>query len=387
MPANHESHESLVITLAKNLIRRPSVTPNDAGCQTIIADHLSKLGFAIETIHHHPVYNLWATNRSHNLNSPLFLFAGHTDVVTPGEIKQWHHHPFEPEIRDGYLYGRGCADMKGSLAAMIVATQQFIQQYPDYRGNIGFVITSGEEGDDFLHGTPKIMEYLAKKNIQAKWCVVGEPSSHQQLGDVVRIGRRRSLTGHVMIKGEQGHVAYPDLANNPIHHASEAITYLTKQTWDNGNHHFPATSLQITNIHAGNGAGNIIPSELHLQFNFRYSTETNDQLLKQQVETLLDQYQLHYEIQWIHNGAPFLTPLAELTETVTEAIQHITQLQTEYSTAGGTSDGRFIAPYGIEVVELGPVNKTIHQINECVKCDDLIKLSDIYRLILERLLL
>lgn len=374
--------DSLVLTLAKDLIARPSVTPADEGCQKMMADFLTPLGFSAEPLIFHDTTNLWARKGS---SAPVFCFAGHTDVVPSGPAEKWNTPPFEPTIIDGMLYGRGAADMKGSIASMMAAVQRFTTDYPDHKGSIAFLITSDEEGP-FINGTPKVVETLEARQEKITWCLVGEPSSTNQVGDVVKNGRRGSLTGDLTVFGIQGHVAYPHLAENPVHIAAPALTELVGKQWDTGNEFFPATSFQIANINAGTGASNVIPGELQVQFNFRYSTELTDTQIKQQVEDILQKHNLRYELKWTLSGQPFLTGSGKLVEATQHAIKSITGLNTELSTSGGTSDGRFIAPTGAQVIELGPVNATIHKVNECVRAADLETLSDIYYEMMKQLL-
>jgi succinyl-diaminopimelate desuccinylase len=371
-----------VLSLTKNLINRKSVTPEDAGCMELLGTLLTPLGFAVEQLNFGDTKNVWIRKGT---QAPLFCFAGHTDVVPSGPAEKWHTPPFEASEKDGMLFGRGAADMKGSIAAMVVAIQQFVAQYPDHKGSIAFLITSDEEGP-FINGTTKVIDTLEARNEKIDWCIVGEPSSTTLLGDVVKNGRRGSLTGDLIVKGIQGHVAYPHLARNPIHQVAPALTELAQTHWDNGNEFFPPTSFQISNINGGTGAGNVIPGELHVCFNFRFSTEVTDRELIARVIDLLDKHQLDYDIKWTFNGQPFLTSSGDLVAATVEAIKHCTGLDTLLSTAGGTSDGRFIAPTGAQVVELGPVNATIHKINECVNIDDLSKLTSVYKNILQRLL-
>ncbi|MBL1141160.1 MAG: succinyl-diaminopimelate desuccinylase [Proteobacteria bacterium] len=371
------------LNLTQELINRQSVTPEDGGCQQLIAERLEKLGFKATHLRFEDVDNLWIT---HGTKGPLFAFAGHTDVVPTGPLEDWNTDPFKAEIIDGMLYGRGAADMKGGIAAMIVAAENFVQEHPDHDGIIAFLITSDEEGPS-INGTVKVIEYLNENNIKIDWCVVGEPSSDKQLGDVIRIGRRGSLNGILTINGIQGHVAFPELAENPIHKASEFLAEISSIEWDQGNDSFPATSFQISNINAGTGAENVIPGSVKLLFNFRFSTELSEDDLKTKVTTLLDKHKLNYDLQWKLSGNPFLTSSGNLVAATCEAIKTICGIETECSTGGGTSDGRFIAPTGAEVIELGVSNDTIHKINECVNVDDLEKLSKIYKNILDRLLI
>jgi succinyl-diaminopimelate desuccinylase len=374
--------QSLSLTLAKQLIALPSITPHDANCQNIIITHLQALGFSIEQFDYQGVSNLWA--RLGN-NEPLFVFAGHTDVVPTGPVQEWLFPPFTPTEHDGYLYGRGAADMKGGLAAMLAATQQFLANNASFNGSIGFLITSAEEGPGEL-GTPKILERLSARHEKITWCLIGEPTSDKTLGDMIKIGRRGSLTGRLIIYGKQGHIAYPHLADNPIHKASPVLAKLSQLTWDKGNEYFQPTSLQIANIQAGTGASNVIPGELIAQFNLRYSPEITAEYIKQQVHELLEQHQLKYQLEWHHSGLPFYSKPAELVRACQQVIQEVLDLAPELSTSGGTSDGRFIAQTGCQVVELGLLNKTIHQVNERIKISDLTELCDIYRQILQHLL-
>ena len=374
--------DSPVLTLARDLISRPSVTPEDAGCQQMMADYLSRLGFSIEPMVFNDTTNLWARRGS---EGPLFCFAGHTDVVPPGPLDKWDSPPFEPTIRDGLLYGRGAADMKGSLAAMLVAVERFVTAHPDHQGSIAFLITSDEEGP-FINGTPKVVETLEARNEKITWCLVGEPSSTRLLGDVVKNGRRGSITGDLLVKGIQGHVAYPHLGRNPIHDAAPALAELAATVWDQGNAFFPPTSFQIPNISAGTGASNVIPGELKVQFNFRFSTELTAEQIKERVQAILDRHGLEYDLTWTLSGHPFLTSAGDLVEATVAAIEEVQGFSPELSTSGGTSDGRFIAPTGAQVIELGPLNATIHKLNECVKVADLDTLADVYTAILRRLL-
>ncbi|MCZ6803368.1 MAG: succinyl-diaminopimelate desuccinylase [Proteobacteria bacterium] len=372
---------SETLNLTKELVNRQSLTPEDGGCQKLIADRLEKLGFKATHLRFDDVDNLWIT-QGHA--APLFAFAGHTDVVPTGPLEDWNTDPFTAEISNGYLYGRGAADMKGGIAAMVTAAEQFIQNHPDHKGTIAFLLTSDEEGPS-INGTRKVIDYLDDKDIKIDWCIVGEPSSDKQLADVIRIGRRGSLNGTLMIKGVQGHVAYPDIADNPIHKASAFMAEITSIEWDKGNDSFPPTTFQISNINAGTGVENVIPGTVKLMFNFRYSTETTQDELQDKVTELLQKYNLDYELEWRLSGLPFLTESGKLVNVSCTAIKEICGIDTICSTGGGTSDGRFIAPTGAEVIELGVVNETIHKINECVKVDDLETLSIIYQNILEQL--
>jgi succinyl-diaminopimelate desuccinylase len=371
-----------VTELAAELISRPSVTPKDEGCQTLMAQRLEALGFTIEPMIFEDTTNLWARRGT---QGPVFCFAGHTDVVPTGDISRWHTPPFVPTIIDGYLHGRGAADMKGSLAAMIVATEQFIAKHPDHHGSIAFLITSDEEGP-FINGTTRVIDTLEARNEKITWALVGEPSSTHKLGDIVKNGRRGSLTGNLTVNGIQGHVAYPHLADNPIHRAAPALTELAQMHWDNGNEFFPPTSFQIANINGGTGASNVIPGALEVMFNFRYSTEVTADELIARVLNMLDAHGLDYDISWVFNGLPFLTDNGPLLDATKAAIRSVTGYDTDPQTTGGTSDGRFIAPTGAQVIELGPVNATIHKVNECVKVSDLALLTQCYEQLLENLL-
>ena len=376
-------NNSKTISLALDLISRSSVTPDDQGCQPLMIDRLKAIGFDIENMRFNDVDNFWARRGN---SGPLFTFAGHTDVVPTGPVDKWKVDPFKPEIIDGYLYGRGAADMKGSLAAMVTACERFVDEHPDHKGSIAFLITSDEEGPS-INGTVKVIEQLENRNEKIDWCLVGEPSSTKKLGDVVKNGRRGSLSGTLTILGKQGHVAYPHLAKNPIHLAAPAIAELSTIQWDNGNEFFPPTTFQISNIHGGTGANNVIPGELQLLFNLRFSTEVTETDLKNKIESIFDKHQLQYELEWTLSGHPFLTPEGELVDAISKSIKEICAYDTELSTAGGTSDGRFIAPTGAQVVELGPLNATIHQVNERVLAEDLDTLSALYKRIMEHLLL
>jgi succinyl-diaminopimelate desuccinylase len=370
------------LELAKSLISRPSVTPNDKGCQAIMIDRLEKIGFKIHPLKFGDVDNFWAT---HGDTGPIFSFAGHTDVVPAGDDDAWKTPPFEPTVKDGLLFGRGAADMKGGLASMLVATENFIEKNPNHKGTVAFLITSDEEGVA-VNGTVKVMDYLKNNNQKIDYCLLGEPSSTSMLGDVIKNGRRGSLNAILTVKGKQGHIAYPHLAENPIHLATSALNDLCQQQWDNGNEYFPATSFQISNIHSGSRVTNVIPGEVEIMFNFRYSTETTKEELQKKVNDILDSHKLNYSIDWSHSGYPFLTPQGELVSACVDAIEEIKSIRPELSTSGGTSDGRFIAQEGTQVVELGPINATIHQVNESVLVQDLEDLSKIYSQILTNLL-
>lgn len=386
-----------ILELAQALIRRVSVTPEDAGCQELIGQLLQDMGFHIEQINAHGVHNLWAWRGAdpaadaETAKAPHLMFAGHTDVVPSGPEEQWRTPPFEPTITDGMLYGRGAADMKSSLAAMIHAVDSWLEGHPEHLGTLSFLITSDEEGDA-IHGTRHAIDILARRGICPDYCVVGEPSSSQQLGDVVRCGRRGSLNGQVVVKGVQGHVAYPDSVTNPIHKAAPALAALAAEVWDQGNAFYPPSSLQISNIQAGTGATNVVPGELKALFNIRFNTEQTETRLRQRIEAIFSQHELDTEFTWQLSGPPFLTQPGALTAAVQAAIVSETGLNTELSTSGGTSDGRFISPWDqpgtavVEVVELGPINATIHKVNECVAVADLEPLARIYAGIIQRLL-
>ena len=377
-----------VFELAKELISRVSVTPEDAGCQELIAARLTELGFQTRQINAEGVHNLWAWRGT---GSPHLMFAGHTDVVPPGPVEQWQTPPFEPTVKDGQLYGRGAADMKSSLAAMIVTVEDATKHAEQNCGTLSFLITSDEEGVA-TYGTRYAIDVLANEGIRPDYCVVGEPSSSEQLGDVVRSGRRGSLNAKLKVIGTQGHVAYPQDANNPIHNVLAALSALTAKEWDSGNDFYPPTSFQISNINGGTGATNVIPGELAVDFNFRFNTEQTAAGLSAGVEEILHNCGVTYAIEWALSGEPFLTLPGALTAAVTQAIQAETGLTTELSTSGGTSDGRFISPWDkpgsgqVEVVELGPLNATIHKIDECVAVDDLMPLAKIYQRIIKTLL-
>lgn len=375
-------NHSETLELSLQLLRQPSVTPIDHCCQKIMAERLEKIGFNIESMRFEDVDNLWARK---GIEAPVLCFAGHTDVVPTGSLEAWNSDPFVPEIRDGKLYGRGSADMKTALAAMVVASERFIAKYPNHKGSIAFLITSDEEGPS-INGTVKVVEALEARNEKMTWCLVGEPSSTHQLGDIIKNGRRGSLNAKVLVKGKQGHVAYPHLAINPIHTASKALAELCDTVWDNGNEYFPATTFQISNIAAGTGATNVVPGTMDLLFNFRYSTEVTAEELKSRTLNILDRHQVNYDIEWTLSGLPFLTHVGELVNAAKNAIRNVTGIETELSTSGGTSDGRFIAPTGAQVLELGVLNASIHQIDEHVNVADLEPLAEIYEQILEGLL-
>ncbi len=370
-----------VLSLLFDLIRRRSVTPDDAGCQELIATRLGKLGFECETMVFGDVTNLWAR---HGSDSPVFCFAGHTDVVPPGDVDEWHSEPFEPDIRGEHVYGRGSADMKSGLAAMVIAVEEFLAAHPDHPGSIAFLITSDEEGRA-RDGTLKVMETLTARGERIDWCVIGEPSSHAELGDVVRIGRRGSLSGMLEVRGIQGHVAYPHLADNPIRRFAPVLAELHGIVWDEGNDFFPPTSFQVVNIESGVGAPNVTPAHLSARFNFRYSTEWDHHRLKERVAAILDAHDIDYQLDWHLSGEPFLTQPGPLIDAVRRAVEEHTGHAPELSTGGGTSDGRFISPAGADVVELGPVSASIHKIDEHVKMGDVRALASMYRRILELL--
>lgn len=374
---------SRTLELARTLIARRSVTPEDGGCQALLAERLQSLGFDVEHLRFGEVDNLWARRGD---SHPLLVFAGHTDVVPPGPAGDWNSDPFTPTEKDGFLYGRGAADMKGSLAAMITAVEGFLGEHSGHRGSIAFLITSDEEGDA-VDGTARVVEWLQQRGQRIDWCVVGEPSSTRHVGDTVKIGRRGSLSGKLTVRGRQGHVAYPQLADNPVHRAAPALAELCVCEWDRGNAHFPPTTFQISNVRAGTGANNVIPGELEVVFNFRFSTETDERTLSREVESLLERHGLDFRLDWSLSGRPFITPSGELVEAVKAAVSELTGREPELSTAGGTSDGRFIAPAGAQVVELGPVNETIHKVNECVRAEDLDRLALLYGAVLRKLLL
>ena len=374
---------SKTIQLAQSLIKIDSVTPNDKGCQALMTDHLKQSNFEISDLKFEEVDNFWA---QHGAGSPVFVFAGHTDVVPVGDASKWDLDPFSGEIKDGMLHGRGAADMKGSLAAMLDASERFVKDYPDHKGTIGYLITSDEEGPA-VNGTVKVCEHLNKIGQNVDYCLVGEPSATNVLGDVIKNGRRGSLNGTLTIVGKQGHIAYPHLANNPIHLAVPVLNELCEELWDKGNEYFPATSFQVSNIHSGTGVTNVIPGTIEVVFNFRYSTESTHEGLQKRVCDILDKHNLEYEIDWNHSGYPFLTPKGDLVASCVDAIKKVMNVDTQLSTSGGTSDGRFIAPIlNAQVVELGPINATIHQVNECVSAKDLNDLSEIYYHILKNIL-
>ncbi|NNJ94985.1 MAG: succinyl-diaminopimelate desuccinylase [Halobacteria archaeon] len=368
--------------LVRDLVARESVTPDDAGCQLLLAERLGAIGFTVEHLRFGEVDNLWARRGT---DAPLLAFAGHTDVVPPGPPDAWQSDPFAPEVRDGYLYGRGAVDMKSSIAAMVTACERFVAAHPAHRGSMAFLITSDEEGPS-IDGTVRVVEHLEARNEKIDWCLVGEPSSRERTGDIIKNGRRGSFNGKLRIQGKQGHVAYPGLADNPIHRAAPALAELAAVEWDSGNEHFPPTSFQISNIRAGDGTENVIPGTLDVMFNLRFSTESSVESIRTRTHAILDRYGLDYTLDWKLSGQPFLTPAGELVDAATVAIRKVTGIHTGLSTSGGTSDGRFIAPTGAQVVELGPVNATIHQVNECIRVSEIDDLSVIYEEILKQLL-
>jgi len=377
------------LRLAEALIARPSVTPNDGGCQALLAERLQAAGFNCETLLSGPenlrVTNLWALRRG-SRPGPTLAFAGHTDVVPTGPLQHWHSDPFVPTHRDGHLFGRGAADMKTSIAAMVVAAEEFAQQTPGHTGAIAFLLTSDEEGPS-VDGTVRLVELLQSRGQTLDACIVGEPTSVDRLGDMIKNGRRGTLSGRLTVKGIQGHIAYPHLARNPIHDAAPALAELAAMRWDEGNEFFPPTSWQMSNIHAGTGAGNVIPGELELQFNFRFSNESTAEALKARVHAVLDRLGMDYQLAWTLGGETFLTPPGSLSQGLSRAIHDETGITPVLSTTGGTSDGRFIARICPQVVEFGPVNASIHKIDENVKVDDIERLKNIYRRTLENLLL
>ena len=372
-----------VIDLLCELIRRRSITPDDAGCQTLIGERLEPLGFVSETMLFNDVTNLWARRGS---GSPVLCFAGHTDVVPPGDEQEWTTDPFEPTFKDGLLYGRGSADMKSGLAAMIIALEEFLGEYPDHTGSIALLITSDEEGRA-RDGTLKVVQALAERDEYIDWCVLGEPSSQDRLGDIVRIGRRGSLSGMLTVYGIQGHVAYPHLADNPIRRFAPVLSELHDIVWDDGNEFFPPTSFQVVDVRAGIGAPNVTPGELSARFNFRYSTEWTHESLQEKVHSVFDTHDIEYELKWHLSGEPFLTQPGKLINAAHQAVTECTGVAPELSTGGGTSDGRFISPAGTDVVELGPVNASIHKIDEHVKVEDVVTLTGMYKRIMDLMLL
>ena len=374
--------ETQSLELAKELISRPSVTPDDQNCQQLLAERLQKIGFAVEELHFGDTKNIWLRRGT---QAPVFCFAGHTDVVPTGPVEKWDSPPFEPTEQEGRLYGRGAADMKTSIACFVTACERFVAEHPDHQGSIALLITSDEEGDA-LDGTTKVVDVLKARGELIDYCIVGEPTAVDKLGDMLKNGRRGSLSGNLTVKGKQGHIAYPHLAINPVHTFAPALLELTQEVWDEGNEYFPPTSFQISNINGGTGATNVIPGELNVKFNFRFSTESTEEGLKQRVHAILDKHGVQYDLQWSCSGQPFLTQAGKLTDVAREAIAEICGIEAELSTTGGTSDGRFIKAIAKELIELGPSNATIHQINENVRLDDIPKLSALYEGMLKRLL-
>ena len=373
---------SATFELARELISRVSITPNDGGCQALLAQRLAKLGFTIEHLRFGDVDNLWARRGS---TKPLVCFAGHTDVVPTGPLDQWHSDPFQPTVRDGVLYGRGAADMKSSIAAFVTATEGFLAQHPDHPGSIALLITSDEEGVA-VNGTVKVVEALRARGEAMDYCIIGEPSSVAMLGDTMKNGRRGSLSGDLLVRGVQGHIAYPHLSRNPIHQFAPALAELSAARWDNGNEYFPPTTWQVSNITAGTGATNVIPGELRVLFNFRFSTASTEESIKSRVHEVLDRHGLDYGLTWWLSGRPFLTPKGKLVESLSRAVKSVTGRTPELSTSGGTSDGRFIADVCREVVELGPINASIHKLDEHIVLADLDALSRIYQFTLADIL-
>ena len=370
------------LELTRALIACPSVTPTDAGCQALMTERLAASGFRIETLQFGSVTNLWARRGD---AGPVLCFAGHTDVVPTGPLEEWRSDPFTPVIRDGILYGRGAADMKSGLAAMVTATEEFVAAHPDHRGSIAFLITSDEEGPS-VDGTKRVVEALKARGETIDWCIVGEPSSGQRVGDTIKIGRRGSLSGRLTVHGVQGHVAYPQLAENPVHTLAPALAELTARTWDAGDAFFQPTTFQISNLNAGTGAPNVIPGELKARFNLRYSPVQTVEALKKTVEDILSRHGVRHTIEWYVSGEPFYTPPGELSQAAVDAISAVIGAAPQLSTGGGTSDGRFIAPLGAQVVELGVTNATIHKVNECVRIEEIGLLHRMYRGVLDRLL-
>jgi succinyl-diaminopimelate desuccinylase len=373
---------SNTLQLTQALIARQSVSPADGGCQALMIERLAAAGFTVESLRFGPVDNFWAKRGS---GSPVFCFAGHTDVVPSGPLDEWRSDPFEPVIRDGMLYGRGAADMKSGLAAMVTASEEFVGQYPKHRGTIAFLITSDEEGPS-VDGTRRVVEVLRERQESIDWCLVGEPSSETTLGDTIKIGRRGSLSGRLTVHGVQGHIAYPQLADNPVHALAPALAELAAREWDRGNAHFQPTSFQVSNISAGTGAPNVIPGELRARFNLRFSTEQTIDGLKQIVEEILRRHHVKYSLEWFVSGHPFLTVPGTLSQAAARAVQEQLQIKPKLTTGGGTSDGRFIAPMGAQVIELGVINESIHKVNECVRVADIDRLHAIYRRTLELLM-
>ncbi len=375
-----------VFDLTRDLIARRSITPEDAGCQTLIAERLQRAGFRCEHLRFGQTDNLWATHAGQAGDGPVLILLGHTDVVPPGPVEQWTRDPFEPSVRDGHLYGRGAADMKGSVAAFVVALERFVAAHPDHPGTVGLLLTSDEEGDA-IDGVPKVANLFRERGQRIDWCITGEPSSKQTLGDLLRVGRRGTLSATLTVEGIQGHVAYPDKARNPIHQAMPALAALAAWRWDEGYENFPPTSLQISNIHAGTGANNVIPGELQVLFNLRYNPTWSAERLEAQCDAILRAHGLEYRIRWHRGGEPFYTPDGPLRAVAREVLTAFAGRPPEENTAGGTSDARFIAPLGAQCVEIGPVNASIHKVDEHVSVADLERLPDLYLAIIERLLM
>jgi succinyl-diaminopimelate desuccinylase len=373
---------STTLEIAADLIRRPSVSPDDHGCLDVVASHLEPLGFRVERLKFGPVDNLWARLGS---GGPVLCFAGHTDVVPTGPREDWYTDPFEPVVRDGVLYGRGSADMKSALAAMLTATERFVAGHPRPAGSLAFLLTSDEEGAA-TDGTRRVIEMLEERGEKIDYCVVGEPTSHERLGDTIKIGRRGSLSGRLTVHGVQGHIAYPHLADNPVHGFAPALAELVARHWDEGNDFFQPTSFQVSNLSAGTGAPNVIPGEMKVRFNLRFSTEQTVESLQRTVLAILDRHRVNYTLEWFVSGLPFFTAPGRLTDAVSAAVRDVTGIEPVFSTSGGTSDGRFIAPTGAQVVELGVANATIHKVNECVRVEDIDVLSRIYERVMERVL-
>ncbi|MGC2462071.1 MAG: succinyl-diaminopimelate desuccinylase [Steroidobacteraceae bacterium] len=373
---------SATLELTHDLIARASVTPADEGCQELMARRLSRIGFCVERLRYGNVDNLWARRGDAR---PLLCFAGHTDVVPTGPLEEWRSDPFKPAIREGLLYGRGAADMKSGLAAMLTAAESFVAEHPDHRGAVAFLITSDEEGPS-VDGTRRVVETLRERGERIDWCIVGEPSSESTIGDTIKIGRRGSLSGRLTVHGVQGHIAYPQFAENPIHSFAPALAELSSRVWDQGNEHFQPTTFQVSNLNAGTGAPNVIPGELKARFNLRYSPVQTLDELKRSVEEVLTRHQLKYTLEWYVSGEPFYTPPGPLSTAVCAAVRAVTGREPTLSTGGGTSDGRFISPMGAQVVELGVVNASIHKVNECVRIEDIDTLHAIYLQTLRNLL-
>ncbi len=371
------------LALTQEMIRRQSVSPDDGGCQELIIERLEAIGFQVERLPFGPVLNFWATRGP--ADAPTLCLAGHTDVVPTGPLENWHSDPFVPTIRDGVLYGRGAADMKSGLAAMVTATEAFVAAHPHHQGRLAYLITSDEEGPS-VDGTRRVIEYLKARSERIDWCIVGEPTSEETYGDTIKIGRRGSLSGRLTVHGIQGHIAYPQLADNPVHRFAPALAELCARHWDNGNAHFEPTSFQIANIAAGTGAPNVIPGELKARFNLRFGPVQTVEALQQIVTELLDRHAVKYSLEWFISGLPFYTPPGLLSDAIVAAVEEVTGQRPKLSTGGGTSDGRFIAPLGAQVAELGVVNRTIHKVNEHVRVEDIGQLSLTYGRILEKLL-